>query len=101
MAVDYTPDTWVTGILVGDATYCQIPWAELGDATQSESDIRNILRGLDNTIKTHFTSLTGGDIPTKFTASKNTKYNESTSEFEEKQSHTFDLTVDSTSLAVE
>lgn len=101
MAVDYTPSTWVTGILVGDATYLQIPWTELGDAAQSETDIRNIIRGLDDTIKTHYTTLTGSDVPTKFTAAKNTKYNEANSEFEEKHSHTFDLTVDSTSLATE
>ena len=107
MAVVYTPDEWIDGIVVSDATYCQIPWAELGDAAQSEGDIRKILRGLSNSIKARYDDPTDGgtyptnDVPTKFTASKSTKYNDSTLEFEERQGWTFDLTVDSTSLASE
>jgi hypothetical protein len=101
MAVDYTPSTWVTGIDVTDATYCQIPWAELGDAAQNETDIREILRGLSNTINTHYDSLSSPDIPTKFNSSKSTRYNDSSGEFEEKHGLQFDLTVDSTSLASE
>lgn len=101
MAVDYTPSDWVTGIVVSDATYCQIPWTALGDADQSEADIRNILRGLADTIKAHYDDPAPDDVPTKFVASENTRYNDSTGEFEEKHGWTFDLTVDSTSLASE
>jgi hypothetical protein len=101
MAVNYTPSAWITGIDVTDATYCKIPWSELGSATQNETDIREILRGLADTIKDHFDDPSPDDVPTKFTSSKNTRYNDSTSEFEEKHGWTFDLTVDSTSLATE
>jgi hypothetical protein len=101
MAVVYTPSSWVTGIVVTDATYCKIPWAALGDAAQNETDIRNILRGLADAIKTHYDTPTPDDTPTKFTASGITRYNESTSEFEENHGWLFDLTVDSTSLASE
>lgn len=101
MAVVYTPSSWVTGIVVSNATYCQIPWSELGDATQNETDIREILRGLNDTIKAHYDTPTPDDTPTKFTASKSTRYNDSTLEFEEQHGQTFDLTVDSTSLAAE
>jgi hypothetical protein len=101
MAVVYTPSSWISGIDVTNAIYCQIPWTELGDADQNESDIRNILRGLSDTIKDHYDSPAPDDTPTKFTATTNTKYNDSTNEFEEKSGWTFDLTVDSTSLASE
>lgn len=101
MAVNYTPSDWLTGIVVSNATYCQIPWTALGDATQGEADIRNILRGLAESIKAHYDNPSPDDVPTKFTASKSTKYNDSTLEFEERQGWVFDLTVDSTSLATE
>ena len=101
MAVDYTPSDWLTGIVVTDATYCKIPWTALGDAVQNETDIRKILRGLATSIKTHYDTPAPDDTPTKFTASTSTKYNDSTLEFEERQGWTFDLTVDSTSLASE
>jgi hypothetical protein len=102
MAVDYTPSKWVTGIVVTDATYCNIPWSALGDAAQNETDIRNILRGLADTIKAHYDDPTDGgtyptdEVPTKFTASESTRYNDSSSEFEEKHGWTFDLTCTST-----
>jgi len=101
MAVNYTPSDWVAGIVVSDTTYCQIPWLQLGDSGQNETDIRNILRGLADTIKAHYDAPTPDDVPTKFTASKNTRYNDSSGEFEEKTGWKFDLTVDSTSLASE
>ena len=101
MAVDYTPSAWVTGIVVSDGTYCQIPWSELGAANVAESDIRNILRGLADTIKDSYDALPAIDVPTKFNSTKNTRYNDSEAEFEEKHGWTFDLTVDSTSLASE
>ena len=101
MAVSYTPSSWVTGIVVTDATYCQIPWTQLGDAVQNETDIRNILRGLADTIKTSYDALPSADVPTKFASSKNTRYSEAAEEFIENHNWQFDLTVDSTSLATE
>lgn len=101
MAVDYTPSKWISGIVVTDATYCQIPWSELGDAVQNETDIRNILKGLNGTIKTHYDDPSPDDVPTKFTVSQSTRYNDSSGEFEEKNGWTYDLSIDSTSLASE
>ena len=107
MAVDYTPSDWLTGIVLTDATYCKIPWTALGitwietGGTDPQEDIRNILRGLAASIKTHYDNPAPDDTPTKFTASTSTKYNDSTLEFEERNGWTFDLSVDSTSLASE
>lgn len=101
MAVDYTPSTWLTGIVTTDATYCQIPWSVLGDASQNESDIRNILRGLSESINTHYDTLTSPNIPTKFRPSEAIRYNETTEEFEESYGMKFNLTVVSTALASE
>lgn len=101
MAVDYTPSKWVTGIVVTDATYCQIPWSELGDAVQSEDDIREILRGLSDTIKAHYDTPAPDTTPTKFTASKSTRYNDSSGEFEERHGWEFDITVLTTKLSDE
>jgi hypothetical protein len=105
MAVDYAPLTWLSGYS-SDATNLKITWASLPASVTSEPDIRNILRDISGLIEAHYNALVADelnpdDVPTKFLPTTNTKYNESTLEFEEQHGQKFDLTVDSTSLADE
>jgi hypothetical protein len=105
MAVDYLPASWITGTVVSDGTYLQIPWSSLSASVTTETDIRNILRDISLAVEATYDALVAAalpeTIPTKFTPSTNTRYNESSAEFEEKHGTLFDLTVDSTSLASE
>ena len=101
MAVVYTPSSWITGIVVSDATYLQIPWSSLSTAAQNETDIRNILRSIAVAIKTHYDTPTPDDAPTKFTPTTGMTYVEAATEFEEKTGWTFRLTPGTTTLASE
>lgn len=104
MAVDYLPATWLTGYS-SDATHMKLTWASLTPLVNGEDDIRDILRKISELIEAKYDALVDAavptTVPTKFTASTSTRYNDSTSEFEEKHGLLFDLTVDSTSLASE
>lgn len=104
MAVDYAPSTWLSGYS-SDATNLKITWASLPNSTIGESDIRNILRDLSTLIEAHYDGLVAADvagtIPTKYLPTTNTKFNDSTAEFEERHSQTFDLTPGVSTLASE
>jgi hypothetical protein len=107
MAVDYDPTHWIAGIDMTDGTNLLIPWTTLPNTDADNTDVRVLLMELAEIIKAHYDDPTDGgtyptdETPTKFTASESTRYNDSTAEFEERNGWTFDLTVDSTSLAPE
>lgn len=102
MAVDYTPVTWLSGYS-SDATNLKITWASLSSygVSSSTTDIREITRAISKAIEAHWNTLSGSDVPTKMLVTTNTRYNDSSDEFEEAHQIRYDLTVDSTSLASE